>query len=138
MKLFVLDGSILIACCMEDEQDDYADFVLHQLENGYFAYVPNLWHLEVGNVLLGGKKKNRISKESYDQYISRIPKLPVKVDPFTDSHVFEETIHLAEKHGLTTYDASYLELAMRLSLPIATLDKQLKKAAEQVGVPTFK
>lgn len=98
------------------------------------AIVPSLWSLEVGNVLLIAERNKRISSEQRHKALYALTELPVSIDAMTSHHAWLETMELAERHGLTLYDASYLELALRRSLPLATFDKALQKAALSAGV----
>jgi len=98
------------------------------------ALVPSLWPLEVGNVLLIAERHKRISSEQRHKALYTLTELPITVDPMTSHHAWLETMELAERYGLTLYDASYLELSLRRSLPLATFDKALKKAAHLAGV----
>ena len=116
---------------MPDESfDDY--FLNHVTEKG--AIVPSLWSLEVGNVLLIAERNKRISSEQRHKALYTLTELPISVDTMTAHHAWLEAMELAENYGLTLYDASYLELALRRSLPLATFDKVLKKAAKSAGV----
>jgi predicted nucleic acid-binding protein len=98
------------------------------------ALVPSVWPLEVGNVLLMAERQKRISAEQRHQAVYTLSELPINVDPMTSHHAWQETMELAERYKLTLYDAAYLELALRRSLPLATLDKSLKSAADKAGI----
>ncbi len=101
------------------------------------AVVPQLWHLEVVNVLLIGYRKGRHGLEALRQYLSDIALPRITVDPETQSRAWGSVLELAAKHGLTSYDAAYLELAVRLGASLATLDKELIGAAQTEGVRLF-
>lgn len=100
------------------------------------AIVPPLFYLEISNVLLTAYRRNRISRNSMHQYLDVISILPITID--TDAAIQGNTIkvvcELADKHGLTTYDASYLELAIRRGFPLATLDADLHEVAVESGI----
>lgn len=98
------------------------------------AMVPSLWTLEVGNALLLAERRKRISSEQRHKALYILTELPINIDAMTSHHAWLETMELAERYKLTLYDASYLELALRRSLPLATLDKALQKAATLAGV----
>ena len=102
-------------------------------ENG--AIVPSLWSLEVGNVLLIAERKKRITLEQRQKALHTLTELPIVVDAMTSDHAWLETMELAERYDLTLYDATYLELSLRRSLPLATFDNFLKRAAGLAGVP---
>ncbi|MGD0548896.1 MAG: type II toxin-antitoxin system VapC family toxin, partial [Terracidiphilus sp.] len=99
------------------------------------AVVPELWRIEVANTLNVGIRRGRISKENRQGILADLESLPISVDPETGNHVWGQTLELADRHQLTVYDATYLELALRLSLPLATLDDDLRKAAQQECLP---
>lgn len=98
------------------------------------ATVPSLWSLEVGNVLLMAQRKKRITLEQRQKALHILTELPITIDMMTSNHAWRETMELAERYNLTLYDASYLELSLRRSLPLATFDQPLKRAAELAGV----
>lgn len=130
---FVLDCSVTVSWLMLDESFDF-NFLNQVVEKG--AIVPSLWSLEIGNVLLIAERKKRITTEQRQKSIHTLAELPIIVDMQTSDHAWLETMEIAERYDLTLYDASYLELALRRSLPLATFDKSLKRAAEKANVPT--
>jgi predicted nucleic acid-binding protein len=128
---FVVDSSIALTWCFEDEANPVADALLAQLtDDGAFA--PSLWPLEVLNVLLMAERRKRITADARRDRISFLRGLPIALDPAVQAWTI--TNHLAERHRLTLYDATYLELAQRLNLPLATLDADLRAAANASGV----
>ena len=131
---FVLDSSVTLTWCFEDEATAAADAVLTRLiDQG--AYAPSLWPLEVLNVLEMARRHGRITAQIQRERIAFLHALPVVLDTQTAAQAWTITHQLAEQHGLTLYDASYLELAQRLELPLATLDADLRTAAGALGVP---
>jgi predicted nucleic acid-binding protein len=122
--------------CFEDEGNSYAETVLESLEYGE-AYAPAIWPLEVGNVLLVAERKKRLSQASVVRFLVLLGGLPITVEQETPERMLKEIVSLAREHGLSTYDASYLDLAMRLDLPLATQDTSLVKAARACKVPAF-
>ncbi len=133
---FVVDNSIVMAWCFEDERNEYADSILEYLEAGE-AFVPAIWPLEVGNVLLVAERKKRLSEASIVRFLALVNNLPITVEQETPERMLKEIVSLARENGLSTYDASYLDLAMRLGLPISTKDASLLKAAKKCQVPFF-
>jgi len=91
----------------------------------------------VGNVLLVAERKNRLSQASIVRFLGFLGGLPITVEQETPERMLREIVSLAREHRLSTYDASYLDLAMRLDLPLATLDASLEKAAKKCRVPAF-
>ena len=96
--------------------------------------MPHLWGLEIANVLRTAERRGRISSEDVNQACVNLLSLPIAVDPVARDRALTTVLRLARLHGLTSYDAAYLELAMRHELPIATLDAALAVAAESEGV----
>ena len=131
LSAFVLDCSVTISWFMPDESSDL-NFLERVAKEG--AIVTSLWPLEIGNVLLLSERKSRITVEQRQKALHVLTRLPIVVDTMTSNNAWLETMELAERYDLTLYDASYLELSLRRSLPLATFDKQLKKAAELSGV----
>ena len=134
---FVLDCSIVLAWYFIDESDPYADAVAAALP-GASALVPSLFHLELANTLIVGERRKRSTEAQATAFLARLAGLPIIVDGQTVTRAWSETIALARSHGLSAYDAAYLELAARESLPLATLDDKLETAAKAIGVPMFK
>jgi predicted nucleic acid-binding protein len=134
---FVVDNSVVMSWCFQDEGNDYADSILESLESGH-AFVPAVWPLEVGNVLLIAERKERISQASAVRFLALLSGLPIIVEQETPDRMLKEIVSVAREHSLSTYDASYLDLAMRLDLPLATKDTSLLKACKRSKVPVYK
>jgi len=132
-KRFVIDNSVVMAWCFGDESSPYADFILDSLENTV-AIVPAIWPLEVSNVLLVAERKKRLTEAASNRFIALLSELPIIVDHEPPERMLREILSLARKNKLSTYDASYLDLAMKRGLPIATLDDRLIAAAKQNDV----
>ena len=109
------------------------DALLDVLSVGGTAWVPALWHLELGNVLVGARRKGRIDQAGIEQFLSALDVYDIQVDGETISVAWTKTLALAESSVLTIYDAAYLELALRKGLPLASLDGALCKAMKQAG-----
>ena len=133
---FILDASLTMTWCFEDEKDDYADKVLHLFQDeNVKAIVPSLWCLEIVNILRSAERRKRISYSDQTRFISFLKNLPIIVsDGYPDMN---HLLSITQKFDLTAYDAAYLHLALNLNLPIATLDKQLSKAAQDAEVNCF-
>ena len=134
---FVIDNSVVMTWCFKDENSQYSDFILNMLESDT-AIVPLIWPLEVTNVLLVAEQKKRISEADSTRFIALLSELPILVDQEPPERMIKEIFALARKHNLSSYDASYLDLAMRKGLPIATLDKNLLAAAKRIKVSILK
>ena len=137
MSTFVLDCSVAIAWLFQDEASPNTDQLLKELRNDSNALVPNLWRLEFGNALTQAERRGRITAAQLTTTLELVRNLPITTDAETDSRAFREILNLARTTSLTTYDASYLELAMRHGVPLATLDKALIRAARGVAVKTL-
>ena len=129
----VLDSSIALAWVYADETTDavlglFDDIIIDG------AWVPGLWRWEIANVLQLNVRRGRHAGDFRDGALSSLALLPVKVDAEADRQAWSATLHLAERYGLTVYDASYLEIASRRKIPLATLDWQLRAAAASDGV----
>jgi predicted nucleic acid-binding protein len=124
----VLDSSVTLAWVYSTETTEaISDVLARVIESG--AWVPALWRLEIANVLEMGVRKGRTDAAFRDAALADLALLPITVDPETDRHAWGATAKLAARHRLTLYDAAYLELARRRSLPLATLDTELRVAA---------
>ena len=133
MNPFVLDCSIAAAWLFEDEAGPATDALLRRLKRDG-AFVPSLWRLELGSVLAQAERSKRTDATRIARWVERLAKLPIVVDPETGSRAFREILGLARQERLTTYDATYLELAIRKAIPLATLDRALARAARRRGV----
>ena len=136
MTGFVLDASVALAWCFDDEGTPAAWALLDRLHHAP-AVVPVLWALEVGNILLGAEKRRRISQARSVEFLGILGALDIRVDPDQPGRAFRDVLPLARAQQLTIYDASYLELAMRLGLPLATKDAALVRAATTLRVATL-
>lgn len=132
----VLDNSVamrwLLASLKESDQA-YAEAVLQSLAETE-ALVPHLWHLEVTNVLIGAEKRGDLKTGEVERFITQLEALPIQIDPLTSHQAFSRTLSLSRAYNLSSYDAAYLELAIREGLPLATLDGDLRKAAQRADV----
>ncbi len=131
---FVIDNSVSMSWCFQDESGDYSDAVLDMLVEST-AVVPSIWPLEVVNVLLVAERKQRIAESDSIRFLTLLSQLPIVVEHETPEEMMKDILALARANGLSSYDASYLHLAMRKGLPLATLDNRLIGAARKVGVP---
>jgi predicted nucleic acid-binding protein len=135
---FILDASVTLAWALAGEvRAEEARALVHRVAEEA-AIVPALWRLEVGNALLMGERRGRIRQERVDAVLRQLGELPIEIDPETNARAWNGTAALARQHNLTLYDAAYLELAARRSLPLATFDTPLARAAaaENVALAT--
>ena len=131
---FVLDACTVLSWFFEDEQDDYAESVKASLIAAG-AFVPRLWRAEVANGLVKAVRRNRIVPEKILPILDTIAKLPIDVKELDATAA--ELATLAQKYTITTYDASYLHLAQKENLPLASIDGGLETARKSAGVPRY-
>jgi len=129
----VLDASLTLSWYFEDERTPEADGVRELVaERG--AVVPSLWRLEVANGLQAALRRRRLDAAFRDLALARLGRMRIASDPETDIYAWGTTLHLADRFGLTVYNASYLELAQRRHLPLASLDRPLRRAAGSLAI----
>jgi predicted nucleic acid-binding protein len=133
MSGFVIDASVALAWCFDDEATAVTRAILDRFEDEQ-AEVPSLWHLELANALALSERKRRIAPARTSEFIALIGGLPIVIDEQTANRALSAVLELARSERLSAYDASYLELAMRRGVPLATKDDSLAKAARHVGV----
>jgi predicted nucleic acid-binding protein len=130
---FVLDCSVAASWAFEDEAEGYPDVMLGRLGEEE-AVVPQHWALEVSNALATGERRGRITESDILRFVHLLGLLPITTDGATAERALGETLSLAREQRLSSYDAAYLELALRLGLPLATQDRALAAAAAALGV----
>jgi predicted nucleic acid-binding protein len=128
---FVLDASVALSWCFEDEATDETDALLRRLASEH-AIVPALWELEVANVLVVARRRGRVTEAEATRFASILSSLPIEIE--RSPALLGELIDGATRHGLSAYDAAYLLLAARTGRPLATRDKTLVRAAADAGV----
>ena len=132
-RRFVLDNSVVIAWGLS-EGSEYADEVIERLIDGE-ALVPSVWPLEFGNALLVAERRRRITEAESTRLRQLIQSLPIAVVPESVGRILSDVLQLARERSLSVYDASYLDLAMREGVPLATLDERMREAAKRCSVP---
>ena len=130
---FVLDCSVTMAWLFPDEANESTDALLESLLT-QSAVVPVLWPIEVGNVLLVATRRGRLSKDDWPGIRDALAALPIDVDPESGDRVLDTVLPIANEYKLSVYGAMYLELALRLRAPLATLDHRLITAGQAAGV----
>jgi len=129
----VLDSSVALAWVYADETSDAVLGLFDDIRISG-AWVPGLWRWEIANVLQLNVRRGRHAGDFRDSALAGLALLPVKVDAEADRQAWSATVSLAERHGLTIYDAAYLEIASRRKIGLASLDRQLRAAAMSEGV----
>ena len=130
---FVIDCSLAMAWLFNDEATPKTADLLNRLSRET-ALVPAWWFIEITNVLALAERKGRITAAQADTFISDLGRLEIELDDEAPGRAFTHLLALCRTHRLTSYDAMYLDLAVRRHLPLATLDNDLRKAAKQLGV----
>ena len=131
--MYVLDASFIASLILPDEASEKAAALAEELvHEGTVA--PGLLQLEVTNILLVAQRRKRIDAVQLRMLSEAFDKFPVKMQPLLTPGQRAEVMRLAQKHQLSAYDAAYLELAVRLNLPLASLDEPLRKAAKAEGI----
>ncbi|MCW7538379.1 type II toxin-antitoxin system VapC family toxin [Aquabacterium sp. A7-Y] len=129
----VLDASLVLAWCFEDEASDAADQLLQQSSVQGVA-VPLQWHLEVAQLLDRAQRRERLTEARATEFLALLDAIPVETDAAPAERGRREVLYLARETRLSPYDAAYLDLAMRRRLPLATRDPMLRQAAAALGV----
>ena len=136
---FVLDNSVTMRWFFGDGKPQelaYAGKVLDVMKSAS-AIVPVTWALEVANVIARAEAKGLVTGARSEAFLAMLEGVDIEADAATFSHALSYTLQLARRYKLSAYDASYLELSLRLGLPLATLDEDLQKAAKKAGVKKF-
>ncbi len=133
---FVVDNSVVMAWCFLEEKNEQADEALDALTR-VSAHVPSIWPLEVLNVLLAAERRNRISTADSIRFLELLEQLPIEVENEAVARRMGDLLHLARANGLSSYDTSYLDLALRKGMPLATADRNLIRAARECRVSLF-
>ena len=137
MNRFVIDNSVVVSWYFKDEANAYTLAVLRGLDAAQ-AIAPAIWPLELSNALLVAEHRNRLTEAETAHILTVLHSLSISIEQEPPERVWAEILQLARTQRLSTYDASYLDLAMRMGSPIATLDKALRNAARKVNVPLYK
>jgi predicted nucleic acid-binding protein len=136
---FVLDTSVTMRWFFGDgkpQELSYAAKVLDAMKDSS-AHVPVTWGLEVANVIARAEAKGLVTEARSGAFLEMLEGVDIEVDAATSTRALTDFLQLARRYKLSAYDASYLELALRLGMPLATLDEELKKAAKKAGVKKF-
>jgi predicted nucleic acid-binding protein len=129
----VLDASVAITWCFADEMTVEAQLLLDRIVAGS-AIVPAIWPLEIANVLANAERRGRIGPDGISEFVALLAALDIAIDGETTSRGLSDILNLARRERLSSYDAAYLELAMRAALPLATRDAAVAAAARRCGV----
>ncbi|MDB6080864.1 MAG: PilT protein domain protein [Chlamydiia bacterium] len=131
--MFVLDCSVTMAWLFEDERTEFSERVLDKLQKEK-AIVPSLWLLEVMNVLLVAEKRKQCTVAQSIRFLETLKSLPIEIDEGIETSQCESLLLIGRAYDLSSYDTVYLDLALRLGHPLATLDAHLRKASKSAGI----
>ena len=133
MTAFVLDASVALAWCFADEASPVTDALLDRLADED-AVAPELWPLEVANALAMAERRGRLSVAGLSRSVKLLQQLAVEIDDEARDRALRDLLNLARSERLTVYEAAYLELALRLHIPLASKDAELREAAARLGL----
>ena len=130
MTAIVIDNAVFLSWCLGDEDDPAAAEAMRRVaEEG--GVVPHIWWYELRNALLMNERRGRLSLQQVSDTLDDSLEMGIAID---DGHDGSLLLDIARGHDLSVYDAAYLEIALRRSMPLATLDRHLRAAAEAIGV----
>lgn len=138
MPDFVLDASAALAWCFGDEATVESKALLDRLESGDTAFVPGIWGLEIANILALAERKRRLTAADSAEFIALLSAIGIRHDDAPADRALHDILALARQEGISSYDAAYLDLAMRLGLALATKDQALAQAAERQGATVIR
>lgn len=131
---FVLDNSVAMRWCFDNAVHPYADAMLARLAAGEDAVVPILWFYEASAVVARAQNRGALAPGAAEAFIAELQSLDIRADDESAARIFSDVHRLATTHRLSSYDAAYLEVALRRNLPLATLDDELARAGKAAGV----
>ena len=134
----VLDNSVTAAWCFSDETNAYTEGVFRSVAKDGGAIAPALWPVELANALVVAERRKRITMDQREAFLRNLTGLDIAVQPLVVEEVLQQGISLATAHRLSVYDATYLAIALRQQLPLATQDDELIRAAAAIGVALFR
>jgi len=138
---FVLDASVALSWLLRDASSRDAPYAFAVLKGlraaGTAAEVPVTWGLEIANVVARGEARGQVTAAQSEAFLEMLEAVSIEFDAVTATHALSDTLQLARRYRLSSYDASYLELALRSALPLATLDEDLRRAADKAGIKHF-
>lgn len=136
MTSVVIDASVALAWCFQDEASHYADDVLVALE-GHAMLIPALWPIEITNALLVAERRKRVKESAIRRFVELLEGLTIVMASQSITESVSNILPLAREYSLSAYDATYLHVALRHTAPLATLDNSLQKAGRKAGIEIF-
>lgn len=133
MSIFVLDCSVAMSWCFDDEKIEHSKNIL-ELFKQMRSVVPSIWPLEVSNVLRVAERQERITTIDSDMFLDLVNSLPIDIDAGLNTLFCRQILKITRKHAISSYDAAYLELALRYDIPLASFDRNLCLVAKKEGI----
>ena len=134
MSRFILDASVTLCWFFENQATEYTEAIFERLARGEEVSAPFIWPLEVANVLVTAERRKALKLAQVTSFLEELSAWPIQVDTLGVDRAFQQILSIARYYSLSTYDAAYLELAVREGLPLATMDDDLRKATNAAGV----
>jgi len=134
MKGILVDASVSASWFLKDEENEYSEWILDQMQSERHVFVPSVWLLEITNLLFNAQRRRRIDRAFRDHALGQIPRLSLTMLAAPTMADLAALRHYSDKHQLTAYDAEYLRVAKEQKLMLATLDGNLLAAAQREKV----
>lgn len=134
MSKLVLDASVTLCWLFEDQATAYTDSILDRLAGPDEAITSAIWPLEVANVIAVSERRKLVKPAQSAAFLEELGQFPIQIEQVGSERAFGNILNCARRYRLSAYDASYLDLAMRESLPLITVDNALRAAARAAGV----
>lgn len=131
---YVIDCSFSSALFLPDEKSDYVRDFFINLTSADRVLIPSLWWLETTNVLNVAMRRKRLSFNEMSTVLELLEKLPLETDITYGAHYSKNLIEITQLYKLSAYDAAYIELAVRTKATLISLDKDIIKAAKNIGL----
>ncbi|MFN3351355.1 type II toxin-antitoxin system VapC family toxin [Pseudorhodoplanes sp.] len=131
--MIVVDASVVVAWLLGEKSGSSADHVFDALPDGE-AIAPAHWPLEIGNALYGPAKAGQLSPDDFETIMEDLDWLNIQIEPAIHPDEIGPLVQFAVAHGLTTYDAAYVQLALLNDAVLVTLDRAMKAAAQKLGI----
>ena len=133
MKKFVIDNSVVVSWLLEEEHVKKSREILNKLSS-HQVCVPSIWPYELANALFVAEKRKRIKEADSVAFICDLKNLPIIIEESSFERIGKDVLSLSREHKITVYDASYIELALRKDLALASFDKEIIKVCKKIGV----
>lgn len=136
MSDFVVDNSVVLSWVLKDENSKKSQKILNNLTSSR-GYVPSLWPYELANALFVAQKRDRIKEVDSAAFIKHLKKLPIFIEESEYDTITKDVLSLSREHNITVYDASYMELAIRKNIAMASFDKLIIRLCQKIGIDAY-